>query len=330
MMQTRTPSDGAQSVPSSVAENDWSEQPTHKLHSVEADALPDLSTDMSGLDVYMARLRNFPPLSKEKQTELARRYCEEGDAEAGRMLVSTNLRLVITLAMDYSRDRNELLELIQEGNVGISKALERFDPSKNVRFTSYAQYWIRAKILDYLINRGRPIRLGSSRAGRKIFYNLHKARKALRKQGHEPTPERLAEYLDVDERDVVQVGKQMESPPASLDRELTEEGGRTLADVMESDVENPEDATGRTEIMEKFREELRRFGEQLTDDRRRAIWYQRTVATEPKLLRVLGDEWDVSKERIRQIESELCDEFRRKFSRQMGGREEIRRALRAC
>jgi len=308
---------------------EWLEGEDSDTYPVDPNEVPDLSGEMSALDVYMARLRNLAPLSDEKQTELARRYKEEDDEQAGQLLLMTNLRLVIKLAMDYTRERDDLLELIQEGNVGISKALDRYDPSKNVKFTSYAQYWIRAKILDYLINRSRPIRLGSSRAGRKIFYNLNKAKRALKSKGIEPNPKNIAEYLDVDEEEVVRVGIQMEEVPMSLDEEISEDGGRTLGEIMESGEDSPEEVVAESELMDEFREALREFGEQLDDDRRRAIWYERTVAEDPKILRELGDDWDVSKERIRQIESELCSDFRRFFTDRLGGRKEADYAMSA-
>lgn len=310
-------------------QREWLDGDNSETYPVQPDAVPDLSSEMSALDVYMARLRNLAPLSDEQQSELARRYKEEDDQQAGQLLLMTNLRLVIKLAMDYTRERDDLLELIQEGNVGISKALDRYDPSKNVKFTSYAQYWIRAKILDYLINRSRPIRLGSSRAGRKIFYNLNKAKRALKKKGIEPTPERIAEYLDVDKDEVIRVGIQMEESPMSLDEEISEDGGRTLGDIMESGDDSPEEMFAENELMDRFQQALRAFGEQLDDPRRRAIWFERTVAEEPKILRELGADWDVSKERIRQIESELCNDFRRFFTDELGGREEVDYAMSA-
>jgi RNA polymerase sigma-32 factor len=308
---------------------EWLKENDSDTYPVAPDEVPDLSSEMSALDVYMARLRNLAPLDDEQQTELARRYKKEDDEQAGQLLLMTNLRLVIKLAMDYTRERDDLLDLIQEGNVGISKALDRYDPSKNVKFTSYAQYWIRAKILDYLINRSRPIRLGSSRAGRKIFYNLNKAKRALKQKGIEPSPANIAEYLDVDEEEVIRVGIQMEEVPMSLDEEISEDGGRTLGEIMESGEDSPEEVVAESELMDEFRAALRVFGERLEDPRRRAIWYERTVAEDPKILRELGDDWDVSKERIRQIESELCADFRRFFTAELGGSEEADYAMSA-
>ncbi len=306
----------------------WEVGETGGLYPMVPDKMTELSSEMSALDVYMARLQHMDPLDDETQRDLAIRY-QNGDAEAGQVLLMTNLRLVIKIAMDYTRDRDDLLELIQEGNLGISKALGRYDPDKNVKFTSYAQYWIRAKILDYLINRGRPIRLGSSRAGRKIFYNLNKAKRELRKMGEEPTTKKLAEYLDVPEKEIVRVGTQMEESPVSLDEQLSDDGGKTYGDLMESEMQSPEEQVGEAEVMDTFRKAMREFGEQIEEPRRRAIWYERTIAEEPKILRELGAQWDVSKERIRQIESELCDEFRIFFTDRLGDGEEVEYALSA-
>lgn len=325
----RTRQDGQSEQTSQDAQMARLSDGTPDLYPVMPGRSPNLSTDMSALDVYMARLQNMEPLSDDEQRRLAKRYKEEDDEEAGQLLLMTNLRLVIKLAMDYTRDRDDLLELIQEGNVGISKALDRYDPSKNVKFTSYAQYWIRAKILDYLINRSRPIRLGSSRAGRKIFYNLNKAKRALKKMGEEPTIEKLAEYLDVDEEEIMRVGRQMEESPVSLDEEISEDGGRTIGDLMEADLDTPEEQVADVDVIERFKTALRAFGEELEDDRRRSIWYERTIADEPKILRELGDDWDVSKERIRQIEVELCEEFRDFFIDRIGGDREMDYALSA-
>lgn len=302
---------------------------TSAFLALQADDLPELSTEMNALDVYMARLRNMEPLSSEEQEELARRYKEEGDELAGQILVATNLRLVVKLAMDYNRDRDELLELVQEGNIGISKALDRFDQSKNVKFTSYAQYWVRARILDYLINRGRLVRLGTSRAGRKLFYNYKKAKEALEDQGHEPTVTRIADYLDVDEDDVMRVGNQLDEAPVSLDEEVSADSSTTLRDLVKADVDGPDELVADHELWNRVREAIDAFGEQLEDERERAIWYERTTAEDPKYLRELGDDWGVSKERIRQIEAELISEFRSFFTKRLGGRKQVEYALSA-
>ncbi|MFW6089495.1 MAG: sigma-70 family RNA polymerase sigma factor, partial [Gemmatimonadota bacterium] len=162
-----------------------------------------ISAETDPLSAYLNRLNHLEPLPSKTQQELAVRYKEHQDQEAAKLLVLTNLRLVVKLAKEYQRRKTDLLELIQQGNLGLSEALTRYDPYRGVKFTSYAQYWIRAMILNYLMNYTHPVRIGGSRAGRKLFYNLKKARRALMQNGHKPTASRVAEYLDVREAEVV-------------------------------------------------------------------------------------------------------------------------------
>ncbi|MFW5968564.1 MAG: sigma-70 family RNA polymerase sigma factor, partial [Persicimonas sp.] len=199
----------------------------------------ELSNDMSALDSYFARLHYVEPLSADDQQELAERFVEEGDEEAARLLVLTNLRLVVKLAVDYRRHGVDLLELIQEGNVGLAEAVERYDPYRGVRFISYAQYWIRAMMFSHMMSEIHPVKLCGTRAGRKLFFNLNKARRALRKKGLEPTSERVAEYLEVDPKDVALIGMNMEQAPVSLDKPLDEGTTTTRSDLMQSDDPSP-------------------------------------------------------------------------------------------
>ena len=143
------------------------------------------SSDSSSdpLTLYLSHIRNHPILDADSQQKLAVRYKQHNDLEAAQLLVLTNLRLVVKIAREYKRRWANLLELIQEGNVGLSEAIQRYDPYRHVKFTSYAQYWIRAMILNYLMNHFQPIRIGSTRAGRKLFYNLKKARSQLQREG---------------------------------------------------------------------------------------------------------------------------------------------------
>lgn len=306
---------------------DWLDDDTGGAYPVELDDLPELDAGASGLDAYMARLDNLEPLPASEQAELARRYRDEDDRQAGQLLVMTNLRFVVSVARDYSDDWDNALEFVQEGNVGLAKALERYDPDRDVKFTSYARYWVRARILDYLINRKRTIRLDSSRAGRKLFYNLHEVRETLREAGVEPSPERIAEALEVDVQDVIRVGNQMDGGTLSLDKEVGDHSSNTYGDLMEAGVESPEQRAADREVHETFCEAIEEFGDQLEDQRRQSIWDRRILSTEPRLLRELGADWEVSEERIRQIESTLHTEFREFFCERVGGPIEMQRMI---
>jgi RNA polymerase sigma-32 factor len=270
----------------------------------------DVSSDADPVATYMARLQKVEPLPADDQQELARRYLEEDDMEAAKLLILTNLRLVVKLAKEYKRRWADMLDLVQEGNVGLAEAVTRYDPYRGVKFTSYAQYWIRAMILNYLMNFVHPVRIGGSRAGRKLFYNLKKARRELSRRGVKPTARRVAEYLSVDEKEVVRVGAQLDAPPVALDAPAPGYDGTTVGQLMKGDHVAPEDAFAEYEISSQIEESIKAFGDYLDKPRRKAIWFERMIIDDGKTLKELGHDWDVSKERIRQVEVEIRENFR--------------------
>lgn len=279
----------------------------------------ELTAETDPLTAYLARLNYIAPLPAEKQQELAERYVNDGDVNAAKMLILTNLRLVVKLAREYQRRWTNLLDLMQEGNVGLAEAVTRYDPYRGVKFTSYAQYWIRAMILNYLMNHLHPVKIGSSRAGRKLFYNLKKARRALIKQGYtNPSPALIAEYLDVDEREVVRVSAQLDAPPVYLDAQAPGHEKTTIGELMESDSMDPEEVAGDNEFASRLREVINKFGDQMEDKREHAIWTERMIAESPKSLVELGNDWGVSKERIRQVEVQIRESFRKFLIAEMG------------
>src|SRR5690554_4641001 len=242
----------------------------------------ELSAQTDPLTAYLARLNYVEPLPSEQQQELAERYVEDGDLNAAKMLIITNLRLVVKIAREYQRRWTNLLDLIQEGNVGLAEAVTRYDPYRGVKFTSYAQYWIRAMILNYLMNHLHPVRIGSSRAGRKLFYNLKKARRELIRRGEEPTPALIAEYLDVDEAEVVRVAQQLDSPPVYMDQTAPGLDKTTIGELMaDESAEDPEEWAANREMGSQIGAAIKAFGESLDDEREQAIWTQRMIAEDP-------------------------------------------------
>ncbi|MFP4600683.1 MAG: RNA polymerase sigma factor RpoD/SigA [Persicimonas sp.] len=270
----------------------------------------DVSSDADPVATYMARLQKVEPLPADEQQELARRYLEEDDMDAAKLLILTNLRLVVKLAKEYKRRWADMLDLVQEGNVGLAEAVTRYDPYRGVKFTSYAQYWIRAMILNYLMNFVHPVRIGGSRAGRKLFYNLKKTRRELSRRGIKPTARKVAEYLQVDEKEVVRVGAQLDAPPVALDAPAPGYDGTTVGQLMEGEGVGPEDAYAEYEISSQIEQAINDFGDHLDEPRARAIWQERMIVDDRKTLKELGKDWDVSKERIRQVEVEIREEFR--------------------
>jgi RNA polymerase sigma-32 factor len=256
---------------------------------------------------YLAEVRRYPLLSPEQEREYAIQFRENGDRDAAQRLVTANLRLVIKIAFQYHRQWANVLDLIQEGNVGLVEALSRYDPYREIRFSSYAQYWIRAMILRFLLDNFRLVRLGSTRAGRKLFFQLQKERDRLLEEGKSATPEALAERLGVTAEDVADVDQHMRAPALSLHAPAGDDpDGRSLSEIVPERIANdPEQNAARSELGSIVSEKLATFSDALTDERERAIWTRRLVASEPESLSVLGDEFGVSKERVRQLEARL-------------------------
>lgn len=260
------------------------------------------------LSYYLAEVRRYPLMTPEEERETAIKFRETKDRDAAQRLVTANLRLVIRIAFQYHRRWANVLDLIQEGNVGLVEALSRYDPTREIRFSSYAQYWIRAMILRFLLDNFRLVRLGSTRAGRRLFFQLQKERERLIAEGVAATPAMIAERLGVSEQEVDAVDQHLRAPALSLDGPAGDDpDGRSLSDIVpESIPQNPEVAVLRGEISDILQKKLAQFAaEQLKDDRERLIWERRLLASDPVSLSDLGTAFDVSKERIRQVEARL-------------------------
>jgi RNA polymerase sigma-32 factor len=304
-------------------EQDAAEQTLRDSINGKSHGTPSAETAIMRADPlaeYMARLRHLPLLSPARQQSLAVRYREKSDAQAAQILILSNLRLVVKIAREYQRRWTNLLELIQEGNVGLSEAIIRYDPYRNVKFTSYAQYWIRAMILNYLMNHFQPVRIGSTRAGRKLFYNLKKARAKLAREGFlNPTPALIAQELGVDERDVIDVSFHLDVPPLSLEANAPGYEDTTIGELLsDRTADSPETTVAADQFQAKIREAMNGFAATLKDARDLALWQRRLIADEPSTLSDLGIEFGVSKERIRQLEVRLKERFKTFLKDRMG------------
>jgi RNA polymerase sigma-32 factor len=265
----------------------------------------------SALTRYMSQLKHHAPISREEEHELAVRWVEEGDVEAARKMALSNLRLVVKIAMEYRRAWTNTLDLIQEGNVGLLEAVQRFDPYQGVKLTSYAVYWIRAYILKYILDNMRSVRLGTTRASRKLFFQLNKEKRALEREGFEVSPKLLAERLDVDEKDVVDMETRLSHPDLSMDAPLyrDDSGGASYGDSFSAPGQSAESIVGNSEMQETFRAAVQEFSKGL-GDRDLQIMNERMLAQEPRTLAEMGEEFGVSRERVRQLEARLVKQLR--------------------
>lgn len=271
------------------------------------------------LGVYMRDVQRYPLLSKEEEHELAVRFLEEDDLEAAKRLVTSNLRLVVKIAYDYRQAYKNILDLVQEGNIGLMQAVKKYDPYKGVKLSSYAAWWIRAYILRYILNNHRLVKVGTTQAQRKLFFNLQKEKARLSAMGIEPTAEIIAERLNVPKRDVVSMDMRLAAGDASLDAPVGMGEGRTVArvEILPSQDSRADDTLADAEIGDQFSSKIHEFGEFL-EGKEKQIFDDRLVAEDPKTLQALGDEFGVSRERVRQIEKRLLEKLKAYLRKELG------------
>ena len=271
------------------------------------------------LGVYMRDVQRYPLLSKEEEHELAVKFFEEEDLEAARRLVTSNLRLVVKIAYDYRQAYKNILDLVQEGNIGLMQAVKKYDPYKGVKLSSYAAWWIRAYILRYILNNHRLVKVGTTQAQRKLFFNLQKEKARLSAMGIEPTAEIIAERLNVPERDVVSMDMRLAAGDASLDAPIGTGEGRTVSrvELMPSEDVRIDDTLADAQVGDQFSEKIHEFGNSL-EGKEKKIFEDRLVSEDPKTLQALGDEFGVSRERVRQIEKRLLQKLKAFLHEELG------------
>lgn len=262
---------------------------------------------------YMAEVTKHALLTREEEVALAKRYRDTGDVKAAYKLVASNLRLVVKLAHEYHRNPLALLDLVQEGNIGLMQAVKKFDPERGVKLSSYAAWWIRAYILRYIMDNWKMVKLGTTEAQRKLFFKLRQEQERMLKLGVEVTPRLLAERLNVTEQDVVEMDQRLGNDEVSIDAPVpgseddrTNRGDRLLP----NNAVGADEALGNKELRELFRTKLAKFSEQLSE-KDRYIFEKRLTSDEPMTLQDIGAHYGVSRERARQLEAALMDRMRK-------------------
>jgi RNA polymerase sigma-32 factor len=270
--------------------------------------------------VYLRETRRYPLLTPDEERALATRLVEHGDSKAARRLIEANLRLVVKIAYEYRRAHKNLLDLVQEGNIGLIQAVSKFDPYRGVKLSSYAAFWIRAYILKFILNNWRLVKIGTTQAQRKLFFNLRKEREKLEQLGFQPTSALLAEKLDVPEKEVVEMERRLAAPEASLDAPIgggDDDGTRTRLDYLPSDDVRPDRAVAQSEFSELLRSKLEAFARTL-EGREQTIFRERWLTDEPLTLQEIGDRYQVSRERARQLEKRMLDRLKKYLEAELG------------
>ncbi|MCC7442061.1 MAG: RNA polymerase factor sigma-32 [Bdellovibrionales bacterium] len=263
---------------------------------------------------YMREVQRTPLLSHEDERELADRMIQKGDIEAAKALVQANLRLVVKIAFEYRSIYSNVMDLIQEGNIGLMKAVSKYDPSKGARLGYYATWWIRSYILKYLIDNFRLVRVGTTQAQKKLFYHLMREKQRLEAQGLSPQPKLLAEKLQVPEKDVIEMDRRLSSAGSEMSLETPlrpQDGpGTTHRDALPDDrLEAADEALARNELLELLSSRLTAFEKTLTE-REKTILAERVLAENPKTLQEVADGYGLTRERVRQIEAGVIQKLR--------------------
>ncbi len=278
------------------------------------------------LAAYIQETRQYPLLSREDEHDLAIQFVEEGDVSAARRLVEANLRLVVKIAYEYRRAHRNLLDLVQEGNIGLLQAVRKYDPYRGVKLSTYAAWWIRAYILKFVLNNWRLVKIGTTQAQRKLFFNLRKEKERLEQLGFTPDTKLLAERLDVREKDVIEMERRLAAPDASLDAPVgrgDDDGARTRIDFIENrSAERPDVEVEHSQFHALLKEKLEVFGSTL-EGREETIFRERWLTDEPLTLQQIGDRYGVSRERARQIEKRLMGRLRKYLEQELGSAVDI-------
>ncbi len=264
---------------------------------------------------YMVQVNRFDLLSATEEHELAIRHLREGDTEAAHRLICANLRFVVKVANEYRGYGLRLLDLVQEGNIGLMMAVKKFDPARGTRLITYAVWWIRAYIQSYIMRSWSLVKIGTTQMQKKLFFKLAQTRNALRNLTGSEQIEDIAQQLDVNENIVVEMSQRMGSRDTSLDLELTEGEGYTLLSNLADKSDNQEDLLLAHEEQQLNTMRTSAALEKLKT-RERHIIEQRILADPPRTLQDLADEFGISRERIRQIEQNALKKLRTVMSEQ--------------
>ncbi len=284
----------------------------------EAKAEPGLAR-VDALQAYMREVQRHPLLSPDEEHKLAVEYTKTQGADVAARLVTANLRLVVKIAYEYRRAYRNMMDLVQEGNIGLMQAVKRYDPYRGVKLSSYAAWWIRAYMLRFILNNWRLVKVGTTQAQRKLFFNLNKEKARLTAMGIEPSHAEIAKRLNVSENEVTEMDRRLARADASLDATVNEADGRstTRLELMPSSNATPDQIAEGSEISELLQNELETFRKTLSG-KDIEIFDKRVISDEPLTLQELGDHFGVSRERVRQLEARLMGKLREHLRSTMG------------
>ena len=288
---------------------------TKELDQEHSSLLPAVTQDSSVarvdiLTAYLNEIRQYENLTENEEQELAIKLRETNDSDAAYRLTTSHLMLVVRIAMTFRRQWQNMMDLIQEGNIGLLKAVKKFDPFRGVRLSSYATWWIRSYILKYMLDNWRLVRVGTTNNRRKLLYNLRKEKENLENQGFTPTPKLLAEHFGVTESDVIDVQASLGVVDVSVDTPMRA-GEETTPDMFLADhgAMTPEENAEQNQFLESLKQEIDSFRKELKPIEQK-ILSERILSETPRSLQEIGDDQNVTREAIRQTEQRILRKFK--------------------
>ena len=269
------------------------------------------------LQRYLAEIGKHKLLTREQEKELGAKVYEYGDSEAAYVLITSNLRLVVKIALEFQRIwMQNLLDLIQEGNIGLMQAVRKFDPYRNVKFSYYASFWIKAYILKFIMDNWRLVKIGTTQGQRKLFFKLRKEKQKLLDQGFDPKPKLLSEKLGVSEREIVDMEKRLDSWDVSLDAPLKDGSDTVRMEVFTEEDLSLEDKVAKKQMEALLHAKVNELKKEMTE-RELEIFERRIFSDDPATLQEIGDRYGISRERVRQVEKNIIKKIRAYFKQEI-------------
>ncbi len=258
------------------------------------------------LQRYLYEINRYPLLTPEEEKTLLTHYQQAPDSDLAYKLITSNLRLVVKIAMEFQRYwMQNLLDLIQEGNIGLMQAIKKFDPFRGIKFSYYASFWIKAYILKFIMDNWKLVKIGTTQAQRKLFYNLKKEKGRLLALGIDPVPKLLSERFAVSEKEIIEMDQRLGEWELSLDAPVAEDSSVDHKSILPDKEASPERALSELELKEYFQNQTPKFSKRAESSGKISFLKNGSWPTNPLTLQELGDQFEVSRERIRQLEEKL-------------------------
>jgi len=261
---------------------------------------------------YISEIKKYPLLTREEELELAKKYYESKDPVAAQRLVTSNLRFVVKVATEYAKFGPRLIDLIQEGNVGLLHAVKEYNPYKGVRLISYAVWWIRGYIQEYLMKQYSLVKIGTTQTQKRLFYRLQKEKEGLEKLTESGNYHELSKELGIDESDIKSMAERLSGRDLSLSVNVDDDSGASFLDLQKSEGLPPDELISKKEELELLREKVEQIKSQL-NQKELLLLEERLLADEPATLQEIADRFGITREAVRQNEARLITKLRNLF-----------------